>query len=66
MPMFKQLRKEADAVQQRDAALCSLAAYFFSAEERCDVGFLKAFPKIPERQTLSKRQTQRESLTFGT
>ena len=62
------LFQEADVVQQRDAraALCSLAAYFFSAEERCDAGFLKAFPRIPERQTLSKESDVQKSLTFGT
>jgi len=41
----KQLRKEADAMEQRDAALCSLAGEcllgLFS-----DAGFLKAFAKV--------------------
>ena len=45
--MFKQLRKEADAVQQRDAALCSFAGVGLLALGALRRGLLEGLPEDP-------------------
>ena len=45
--MFKQLRKEADAVQQRDAALCSLAGVGLLGRGALRRGLLEGLPEFP-------------------